>query len=113
MQEVIPEICEEVKRFKGWKIMSEDNSDRGFLRDSFCKRNVWASNYHETQNKKIKILTYLRAYWCNIVFLQGTDPEYIRQIVEYTETAEHDDAPDSAATMCRFFDTFEWEGRYT
>ena len=113
VQKVIPQICEEVGRLGAWKITCEDNSDRGFLCDAIRKRGLWAGTYHESQNKKIKILTYLRAYWCNIVFLQGSDPAYIRQIVEYTETAEHDDAPDSAATMCRFFETFRWEGRRT
>jgi hypothetical protein len=42
------------------------------------------------------------------VFLEGTDPEYIDQILDYTENAEHDDAPDSAACICRILD----EGYY-
>lgn len=111
VQKVIPQICEEVRRFKAWRVVCEDNADRGFLKKTLMKRELWAKVYHETQNKKIKILTYLRAYWCNILFLEGTDPEYIRQIVEYAENAEHDDAPDSAATMCRFFETYRWEGK--
>ena len=41
---------------------------------------------------------------CNIRFLEGTDPEYIDQILDYTVHAEHDDAPDSAACICRVLD---------
>ncbi len=72
---------------------------------------IWSSSYHESQNKRLKILTYLRQCWPRIKFLPGTDPAYIRQIMDFTETAEHDDAPDSAATICRFFTTYRWEGK--
>lgn len=40
-------------------------------------------------------------------FLEGTDKAYIAQIMDYTEQAEHDDAPDSAACICRIFDRRE------
>ena len=55
-------------------------------------------------NKFMKICTYLKRWWPKIVFLEGTDPEYIDQILDYTEHAEHDDAPDSAACVCRILD---------
>ena len=39
----------------------------------------------------------------NIVWLEGTDPQYLDQIMDYTDDAEHDDAPDSASVVCRFY----------
>ena len=111
VQKVLSEIVEEVRRFDCWKVVCESNSDHGYLRDALIQNGVHAGTYHETQNKKIKILTYLRGCWDKIVFVQGTDPAYLRQIMEYTETAEHDDAPDSAATVCRYFCTYRWEGK--
>jgi len=108
---VFPQILGEIERFRPWKVMCENNADRGFLREKLLRNNIYASTYHETQNKKIKIQTYLRQCWPNIVFMPGTDPAYIRQIVEYSENAEHDDAPDSAATMCRYFCTYRWGPR--
>lgn len=63
-----------------------------------------AVTYHEYENKNLKISTYLRKWWGNIVWLEGTDEEYINQIMDYTEDAEHDDAPDSASVMCRMLD---------
>ena len=108
---VFPQILEELERFKCWRTMCESNADRGFLRKKLFEAGLYASNYHETQNKKIKILTHLRQCWPRIRFIPGTDPAYIRQIVEYTEFAEHDDAPDSAATMCRFYTTYHWEAQ--
>ena len=60
--------------------------------------------YHEKENKYQKISEYLRKWWPNIQWLEGTDPDYLAQITDYTEEAEHDDAPDSAACVCRMFD---------
>lgn len=108
---VFPQILAEIERFHPWKVVCESNADRGFLKEQLIRNNIYASTYHETQNKKIKIQTYLRQCWPNILFMPGTDPAYIRQITEYTENAEHDDAPDSAATMCRYFCTYRWEPR--
>ena len=33
---------------------------------------------------------------------------YINQILDYTEQAEHDDVPDSAASVCRRLDAHYW-----
>ena len=33
--------------------------------------------------------------------MAGTDEEYINQICDYNENAEHDDAPDSLASVIR------------
>ena len=38
------------------------------------------------------------------MIVEGTDAAYIEQIMDYTEEAEHDDAPDSAACVCRLLD---------
>ena len=60
--------------------------------------------YAEKMNKYAKISSFLRKWWKHIVFLEGTDKAYIDQIMDYTEDAEHDDAPDSAACVCRILD---------
>ena len=36
-----------------------------------------------------------------MIFVEGTDEEYIEQILDYNENAEHDDAPDSLASIIR------------
>ena len=111
---VLEQILREATRLKCNIIRCEENSDRGFLKREINRYpgfNVWAKTYNESQNKKIKIETYLRQAWGKIRFLEGTDREYIDQILDYTEYAEHDDAADSAATLCRFFSTHHWEGK--
>jgi len=52
-------------------------------------------------NKYFKISTYLKSNWDRIIFIKETDKEYINQILDYTENAEHDDAPDSLASLIR------------
>ena len=49
----------------------------------------------------MKIATYLKAIWKDITWVDGTDMDYLEQICDYTEDAEHDDAPDSAASLAR------------
>ena len=110
--DVIDEILEEATRLQCGILYCESNGDKGFLKDAINERDdypdVWARTYTESQNKMIKIQTYLKQAWGRIRFLTGTDREYIDQILDYTEYAEHDDAPDSAATVCRYYATYRW-----
>jgi hypothetical protein len=94
----------EADRLLCWPLHCEDNGDKGFLCKEIRHRGKWAKSYSENQNKFIKISTYLKKWWPNIIFLRGTDPDYINQIMDYTEQSEHDDAPDSAACCCRYWD---------
>lgn len=101
---VLDQIAEEMERLMCSPIKCETNGDKGFLVRELRKREVYSQGYVENQNKFIKICTYLKKWWKKIVFVEGTDREYIDQILDYTEYAEHDDAPDSAACMCRYLD---------
>ncbi len=104
----LDQIIEEADRLRCWPLYCEDNGDKGFLVKEIFSRDHWASKYTEHQNKAVKIASFLRKWWPRIVFLRGTDPEYINQIMDYTENAEHDDAPDSAACVCRYWDKRDW-----
>ena len=104
VDKVMDVIAAETERLMCVPLRCEKNGDKGFLADEFLKRGVYAATYTESMNKFIKITTYLKKWWPKIVFLEGTDPEYIDQILDYTEHAEHDDAPDSAACVCRILD---------
>lgn len=83
------------------KLYTEDNADKGFVARDLKTKGVRTVTYSESMNKHIKIVTYLKACWKYIVFADGTDAEYIEQICDYTEDAEHDDAPDSCACLAR------------
>jgi hypothetical protein len=101
VDKVMQPVMDEAARLKCWPIRCEDNGDKGFLAKEFRKQGSYALAYTEQMNKFMKICTYLKRWWPKIIFLEGTDPEYIDQILDYTEHAEHDDAPDSAACVCR------------
>ncbi len=105
VDEVLPEIIREKNRLLGGCIYCETNGDKGYLaktiREKYKDQGVKVSTYNETTNKYIKIVTHLKGDWANIVFIEGTDPEYIQQILDYNEFVEHDDAPDSAACSIR------------
>ena len=83
------------------KIHNETNADKGYLAKELKKDGLRAVTYHENMNKFIKITTYLRSEWNNVIFVDGTDEEYIKQILDYNEEAEHDDAADSLASIIR------------
>ena len=83
------------------KLYNEVNADKGYVAREFRKHGIKVSTYNETQNKYIKIVSYLKFEWDNVIFVDGTDKEYINQIEEYNENAPHDDSPDSLASIIR------------
>lgn len=97
-------FADDTHRLRCSPIYLEKNADKGFVGKEFMRMGEQVRVYDETQNKFFKIATYLRKWWPNIVFLRGTDKKYIEQIMAYNEAAEHDDAPDSAACICRIYD---------
>lgn len=103
----------EVKRLRCSPILIEKNADKGFVGKELRKMGELVRMYDETQNKFLKIATFLRKWWKNIIILEGTDKAYIEQIMAYSEQAEHDDAPDSAACICRYFNPRDNSIKYT
>lgn len=101
VDDVQDEIITERKRLLAGKIHCEDNGDKGYLAKSLREKGERVITYHEDMNKYIKIVTHLKGEWKNVIFVKGTDQEYIDQILDYNEYAEHDDAPDSLACMIR------------
>lgn len=95
------EIISLRKKHNAGRIYNEDNADKGYLNKSLREKGELTSSYHESMNKFMKIVTYLKAEWKKVKFVDGTDPEYVNQICDYFEQAEHDDAPDSLASLIR------------
>ncbi|MBP5479781.1 MAG: hypothetical protein J6Y15_10525, partial [Bacteroidaceae bacterium] len=103
VEDCYEEIVSDYQRFMCGKLYNEDNADKGMVGKELRKLGVKVILYHEDMNKYVKIATYLKAIWQDLIFVEGTDPEYINQICDYFEDAEHDDAPDSAASLARLF----------
>lgn len=87
--------------FKSGTIYVESNADKGYLEKEMIKDGRIVKSYHENMNKFVKITTYLRKNWNNIYFHEDTDMDYINEILDYTENAQHDDSADSLASVIR------------
>lgn len=105
VDDCLAEIAACHQRFRAGTIYCEDNADKGYLRKEISGLGLPVQGYHESMNKFVKISTYLRKNWKKIRWLEETDPEYINEILDYSEFAEHDDSPDSAASLLRKLET--------
>lgn len=83
------------------RLYNENNGDKGYLAKQLRSKGVRVVSYHENTNKFLKITSYLKGAWNDVIFVEGTDAEYINQICDYNENAEHDDCPDSLASLIR------------
>lgn len=94
-------IINDYNRLLAQKILTETNADKGYVAKDLRLKGLRVQTYNEKENKYIKIVTYLKGRWSDIIFTDGTDDEYIKQITDFYEDAEHDDAPDSLASLIR------------
>lgn len=108
VDDCIDEIMAYMNYYKAGTIHCEKNADKGYLAKELRKKGCIVSEYTEGMNKFIKISTYLRKNWSNIEFLEDTDNEYMCEILDYTEYAEHDDSPDSLSCLMRVFGKGQW-----
>lgn len=97
----IPFIQDYQEKYRAGVVHCETNGDKGYLAGILDDLGFYTETYSEHTNKYIKIASYLKKHWKNIFWIADTDPDYIQQILDYTEHAEHDDAPDSAASLVR------------
>jgi hypothetical protein len=92
-------IC---KKFSVRKLYIEDNPDKGYTADDLKRLGMSVSTYTETINKHVKIATFLKEAWNDIIWdEEQTDAEYMNQILDYRERQEPDDGADSAASLIR------------
>ena len=101
VDDVEDEIIALRKAFNAGRISCETNADKGYLAKELRKKGERTFPYAEKMNKFVKITSYLKAEWSKVVFVAGTDTAYIEQVCDYNENAEHDDAPDSLASIIR------------
>lgn len=105
---VLDQILALTSELRAGTIYCENNADKGYLRKEILKRGHPSLGYSEHQNKYIKIATYLKREWPNVRILDSAehpfDGEYVNQILDYSEFAAHDDAPDSLASVIRLYD---------
>lgn len=101
VEECYGDIIADYNRFMCGKIYNEDNADKGMIGKELRKLGLKVILYSESMNKFLKIATYLKAIWKDLIFVEGTDPEFIEQICDFHEDSPHDDAPDTVASQAR------------
>lgn len=97
----LTEIVEYKRKALAGKIHCELNADKGATAKELRQLGETVVTYTETMNKHLKIMSHLKFNWSDVIFVEGTDEEYISQICDYNENAEHDDCPDSLASLIR------------
>lgn len=101
IQDCYTDILKIYNQYRFGKCFMERNADKGMVARDFRNLGIRTVTYDERMNKHIKIVTYLKAIWNRVEFVTETDPEYIAQILDYTEEAEHDDSADSMSVLAR------------
>jgi hypothetical protein len=95
-------VAEKYRFYRCREILLETNSDKGYVAKDLRDLGLNTRTYAERDNKAIKISTYLYGAWRSLIWDEGTDPLYMNQILDYRPAGGgHDDAPDSAAVLCR------------
>lgn len=94
----IKSICD---RYMISKLHIEKNADKGLVARDLRNIGLRVNAYNESMNKYMKIVTYLKIEWDNVIFTADTDEEYVEQICDYNENASHDDCPDSLSSAIR------------
>ena len=103
VQDCYDKIKADYDRFLCQKLFNESNADKGMVGKELRKLGIKVILYTESMNKFMKIATYLKSIWKDVIFVDGTDSEFIDQIADFYEDAEHDDAPDTVASLARIF----------
>ena len=113
VDDVMSEIVAWCDKFNIERLHCELNADKGYVAKKLRERGLVVSTYNEHQNKYIKIVSYLKFEWEDVIFVNGTDKEYIEQICDYNENAAHDDCPDSLSSLIRIIGRRKYEADQT
>ena len=96
------------EKYRAGSLYLETNGDKGYLAKEFREQGVRCITYHEKRNKFEKITNVLKpAVWEKVYFIEDTDENYINQIMDYNELAEHDDCADSLSSILYRSESFK------
>lgn len=89
------------KRKKVMTTWVESNSAQRLIAVELRKRGMRIREVNNVKNKHLRIMDNVRKLWGRIIFHPDIDDEYMRQILDYTEDSDHDDAIDSLAGLVK------------
>jgi hypothetical protein len=94
-------IINAMKKWLAGTLFVETNADKGYSKRDLSEKYPSVIGRNEKANKHIKIISFLKQNWAMLIFANDCQPEYINQIMDYTEDADLKDAADSAASLIR------------
>ena len=77
----------------------EGNQGQRALGVELRRRGINAREVINTDNKHLRIVNNLKIHWSQVSFGSDVSEEFLRQILEYSEAARHDDAADATAGL--------------
>jgi len=77
----------------------EANQAQKALALEFRKRGIIVREVQNISNKHLRIVNAVKVNWDRIRFSRAVSVEYLKQVLNYSELARHDDAPDSLAGL--------------
>jgi predicted phage terminase large subunit-like protein len=83
------------------KVVIEANQAQRIIAYELRRRGLIVDTIDNTANKHLRIVDAVKVNWERIRFSKGVQNDYLRQILDYSELARHDDAPDSLAGLIR------------
>jgi hypothetical protein len=77
----------------------ESNQAQVAVAKEFQRRGIRVKEVPSTINKNVRIINNVKLNWKDIRFSRSVDQDYLKQIISYSEEAQHDDAPDSLSGL--------------
>jgi hypothetical protein len=99
--DIYQQIVDKMNIYQAGTLYVESNADKGLSVKDLRKLYPSVEPKWEKKNKHIKIVSYAKKHWKDIIFADDCDLEYLNQILDYAEGEEPDDAPDSLASAMR------------
>lgn len=93
--EYVEKTC---KKFGIATLFVESNQGQLAIANHLSKK-LHVKRINNSDSKNIRIQNFVKVNWSNIYFSQDCQAEYLNQVLEYSEFALHDDAPDSLAGL--------------
>lgn len=87
------------KQHKVTVLYVESNQAQKLIANELRKRNLIVKEVNNITNKHLRIVNFVKANWSTITFGHNVSSDYMKQVLNYSELASHDDAPDSLAGL--------------
>jgi predicted phage terminase large subunit-like protein len=93
--EYVERLC---KKYQVATLYVESNQGQLAIANHLAKK-LPTKRINNSDSNPIRIQNFVKVNWANMYFSQECQPEYLNQVLEYSEFAQHDDAPDSLAGL--------------